>query len=227
MLESTAELQLARQWAQALLGEKNAAKYYISEQNFVAAYRVDGSFSFIVKGEPFYGQLYGENAYLDPRCTDIAIVNWNAHPGWSVRGSGFQFWEIKPENTGAPIELLSDAAEIEALLRVHAPDSSVMPGDDEAVFWGGIRNDLGELIACAVVVKWQSGFHMMASVVIRTEDRGLGYGSALSRGMVAHASTLGITFLGLGVRTGNIAAQRAYEKAGFTMLAEFTNYSRE
>jgi len=66
----------------------------------------------------------------------------------------------------------------------------------------------------------------MASVVTRTQDRGRGYATALSKGIASHAHQLGIPLLGLGVRTGNLAAQRAYEKAGFRKLGAFTNYSR-
>ena len=227
MFDSTEDFQLAKVWAEDLLGGQNVAKYYISEQNFEAAYKVDRSFSFIVKGEPFYGHLYGENPYLDPRCTDIAVIGKFSSPEFVVRGGGFQFWEIDTQSVSAAIELLTNTEEIKALIAEHAPDSSVLPGDPEEVFWGGLRNATGELIACAAVVKWQSGLHVMASVVTRTEDRGRGYGTALSKGIASHASELEIPILGLGVRTGNFAAQRAYEKAGFKKLGAFTNYSRE
>lgn len=227
VLSESRKLVQAQEWAITFLGKKNVAKYYISEQNFVAAHRSADSFSFIVQGEPFYGQLYGRDAYLDPRCTDFASLFPLEVDGFVVRGGGFQFWEIETETARAPIEVLTDAQEITALIQEHAPDSSVAPGDPEEIFWGGTRNDLGELVACAAVVKWQSGFHIMASVVTRTEDRGRGYGTALSKGIASHARELGIPLLGLGVRTGNSAAQRIYEKAGFKMLGTFTNYSRE
>jgi ribosomal protein S18 acetylase RimI-like enzyme len=227
MFEETSDLATAQEWAVAILREKNAAKYYMSAENFVAAYKGDGNFSFIVKGEPFYGHLYGAGAHLDPRCTNVAVADSRVEEDFKVKGGGFQFWEIETKSSQEPIELLSDAEEIAALIREHAPDSSVLPGDPEEVFWGGARNESNELVACAVVVKWQSGFHVMASVVTRTADRGRGYGTALSKGIAAHAHKIGIPLLGLGVRTGNLAAQRAYEKAGFKMLGAFTNYSRE
>ena len=227
MLYETRNLAEAQEWAHDLIGEENVAKYYMGEENFAAAFNNDGVFSFIVKGEPFYGHLYGANAYLDPRCTDVAVLGAFEVANYQARGGGFQFWEIDTKSAEAPIELLSNAEEITALIQGHAPDSSVLPGDFEEVFWGGVRDHSGDLVACAVVVKWQSGFHIMASVVTRTQDRGLGYGTALSRGTASHAHELGIPLLGLGVRTGNIAAQRSYEKAGYKMLGAFTNYSRE
>ena len=144
-----------------------------------------------------------------------------------MRGGGFQFWEAVTTESGPPIDILRDATEINQLIDEHAPDSSVRPGGSEEIFWGGIRDQVGDLVACAVIVKWQSGFHVLSSVVTRAQDRGKGYATALSAGIISYAYSLGITQIGLGVRRSNIAAQRAYEKAGFKMLAEFTNYSRE
>ena len=227
MLEQTSDLATAHQWAVAILRDGNVAKYFISESNFLSAYKSESSFSFIVRGEPFYGQLYGEEAYLDPRCTEIATLDKNEREGWVNRGEGFQFWEAQTGANGSSIEILSNAEEINSMIADHAPDSSVHPGDPEEIFWGGIRNGLGELVASAGLVKWQSGFHVMVAVVTRTQDRGKGLATRLSAGMLAHANSLGIKEIGLGVRTGNIAAQRAYEKAGFKKLAEFTHYSRE
>ena len=228
MVDGTQDLEVARSWAAQLLKDKNPAKYYISEDNFVAAYKNHSTFSFIVTGEPFYGHLYGEGAYLDPRCSDLAAtpVNSFSNPEFSARGGGFQFWEATTTSHDSRIELLTDAIEINAIIDEHASDSSVRPGDSEVIFWGGLRNEVGQLAAAAVIVKWQSGFHVMASVVTRSEDRGKGYATRLSQGILSHAHSLGIDLIGLGVRPTNIAAQRAYEKAGFKKIGEFTNYSR-
>lgn len=228
MLDGTQDLEVARSWAAQLLKDKNPAKYYISEENFVAAYKNQSTFSFIVKGEPFYGHLYGEGAYLDPRCTDLAVTPLDSfhHSEFSVRGGGFQFWEARTSPRDTQIELLTDANEINFLIDNHASDSSVRPGDSEVIFWGGLRNEFGQLAAAAVIVKWQSGFHVMASVVTRKENRGNGYATRLTQGILSHAHSLGIDLIGLGVRPTNFAAQRAYEKAGFLKIGEFTNYSR-
>ena len=228
MLDGTQDLQVARSWAAQMLKDKNPAKYYISEENFVAAYKNHSTFSFVVTGEPFYGHLYGEGAYLDPRCSDIAATPLNSlnDSEFSARGGGFQFWEATTAPHASHIELLTDAVEINSIIDEHASDSSVRPGDPEVIFWGGLRNEEGQLTAAAVIVKWQSGFHVMASVVTRSEERGKGYATKLSQGILSHAHSLGIDLVGLGVRPTNFAAQRAYEKAGFTMIGEFTNYSR-
>ena len=229
MLDGTQDLEVARSWAAQLLKDKNPAKYYISAENFVAAFKNENAFSFVVTGEPFYGHLYGSGAYLDPRCNDIAIASEESFtpPGFAVRGGGFQFWEARTEANGAIIEILNDANEINDLIDRDAPDSSVRPGDPEEIFWGGVRNEEGRLASAAVVVKWQSGFHVLASVVTRAEDRGKGLATKLSLGISAHAHSLGIDLIGLGVRPASLAAQKAYTRAGFTLIGSFTNYSRE
>jgi ribosomal protein S18 acetylase RimI-like enzyme len=228
VLDGTQDLATARSWAAQLLKDKNPAKYYISEENFVAAFKNESTFSFVVTGEPFYGHLYGEGAYLDPRLNDVAAAPLNSlsNPAFSPRGGGFQFWEATTSLNESPIELLTDAVEINSIIDEHAPDSSVRPGDSEVIFWGGLRNEAGQLAAAAVIVKWQSGFHVMASVVTRESDRGKGYATKLSQGILSHAHSLGIDLIGLGVRPTNGAAQRAYDKAGFKKIGEFTNYSR-
>ena len=227
MLESTSELSTAQEWAAELLQDKNPAKYYLAQENFVAAYRKNASFSFLIKGEDFYSQMYGPDAHFDDRCIWLSVTGGEPSlAGKMQSGRGFQFWEAVTSENASSIELLDNAAEISSIITEHAPDSSVQPGDPEEVFWGGIRNEAGELTALAVLVKWQSGYHVMASVVTREEDRGKGYATKLCSGMISHAHSLGIKEIGLGVRRTNIAAQRAYEKAGFTMLAEFTNYGR-
>lgn len=228
MLESTEDLETAQQWAADLLVEKNVAKFYISEENFVGAYKQSDAFSFIIKGEHFYGHLYGAGAYFDERCTNVAVTGYKPESlGALKQGVGFQFWEAITADSEMTIELLINVDEINLILNEHAPDSSVRPGDPEELFWGGVRNEAGELAALAALVKWQSGFHVLSSVVTRAQDRGKGYATKLSQGISSHAYSLGIKEVGLGVRSENYAAQRAYEKAGFKKLADFTHYFQE
>lgn len=239
-MKQTADLATARSWAEELLGENNSAKYYFAPENFVTAYRNGDSFTFLTvdNEEPenprYYSQMYGDGAHFDERANFLSVASDKALiPGYMSHRQGFQFWEAPTSADfhqvlpGSRFEVLHDGDEINDLIDNHAPDSSVRPGDPETVFWGGIRKDNGELSALAVIVKWQSGFHVMASVLTRSSDRGKGFATQLATSVLNHASTLGISTIGLGVRTTNLAAQRAYEKAGFRKLAEFTNYSRE
>ena len=228
VLEATDKLEDAKAWATEILGDQNSAKYYLSPENFIVAYKNNDSFSFLIDRDSLYSQMYGPNAYFDDRCLWLSVTGSETDlAGKMKRGRGFQFWEVLTSKNNVPIELIDDAQEINAIIDEHAPDSSVRPGDPEELFWGGIRNELGELAALAVLVKWQSGFHVMASVATRSQDREKGYGTQLVLGMISRAHSLGIREIGLGVRTENISAQRVYEKAGFKKLAEFINYGRE
>ncbi len=228
MSEHTSDLVTARRWAREILGGQNPAKYYLAPQNFVAAYRSDKSFSFLIDGDNFYSQMYGPNPHFDERCIWLSVTGSEPDlSGKMVSGRGFQFWEAPTSQRASHIELLTNGDEINAIIAEHAPDSSVHPGDPEEVFWGGVRNEEKELVALAGLVKWQSGFHVMVSVVTRLQDRGKGYATLLAEGMISEAHSSGIAEIGLGVRTTNTAAQRVYEKAGFKNLADFTNYGRE
>lgn len=232
MFESTEDFQLAQLWAEEFLGDKNVAKYYFNASTFVVGYKSAESFSLLVKDGSFYAQLYGASAYLDPRATEFACEGSEVRSfeNFAVRGEGYEFWELETADSVGKIELihlLHDADEILEFIENHAPDSSVRPGDGEEIFWGGLRNSLGVLVAVAVVVKWQSGYHVMSSVATRTQDRGQGIGTALTIAIASHARELGISLLGLGVRRDNYGAQRVYEKAGYKRIGIFTIHSRE
>jgi len=227
MLEETEDLDTALSWANAALDVKNAAKYFMGVENFVVAYKNAESFSFVIEGESIYSQLYGSNAHFDERCQSVALADSSRETFHGLRrGGSSQFWEVKTCDNGSKIELLQDYFEINEIINEHAPDSSVRPGDPEEVFWGGVRNEFGELAALAALVKWQSGLHVMVSVVTRSQDRNKGLATILSAGMVSHSFLLGISEVGLGIRDGNFAAVRVYEKTGFNKLANFTRYSR-
>ena len=228
MLEETEDLDEAQSWAHSALGVNNAAKYFMGVENFVVAYKNAESFSFVIEGESIYSQLYGPNAHFDERCQSVALADSSRETFHGLkRGGSSQFWEAKTRDNGFKIELLEDYSEINDIIDEHALDSSVRPGDPEEIFWGGVRNEFGELASLAAVVKWQSGLHVMVSVVTRSQDRGKGLATKLSAGMVSHSFLLGISEVGLGIRDGNFAAVRVYEKTGFNKLANFTRYSRE
>ena len=227
-MQETSEISVALEWATEIFGLSNVPKYYISPGNFLNAYRNGESFSFTVTGDPSYGHAYGNNPHYDPRWGKVAVAD---HHPQEILGAkpryGFEFWALQTAPTGAMIEVLTDADLINVLLDESAPDSSVRPGGNEEIFWGGIRNTADEVAAIGVLLKWQSGQYVLASVATREEDRGKGYATALAAGISAHAYSLGIPEIGLGVRDNNVAAQRAYAKAGFTRLAAFTNYFQE
>ena len=112
-------------------------------------------------------------------------------------------------------------------MKLHAPNSSVWPGNPELVFWAGKRNQSGELIAVGAVTMWETGQKVLSSVGTSEHERGKGFATKLVAEMVAKAYELGFPRLGLAVHAKNIAAKRAYEKVGFILCGEFTIFERE
>ena len=231
-MQETFEISVALQWATEIFGSSNVPRYYISPNNFLNAYRNGSSFSFTVKGDPVYGHAYGSAPYYDPRWGKVAVAD--VHPEQILGAKpryGFEFWALQTAiangDPRAYFEVITDAELINQILDKSAPDSSVRPGGNEEIFWGGIRNEAGEVASIGVLVKWESGQYVVASVATREENRGKGYATALVAAMGARAYSLGIAEIGLGVRDNNFAAKRAYEKAGFMCLAAFTNYFQE
>lgn len=227
-MESTSDLAIARQWAAEYFSEKNVAKYFLDVEKFVVAYRSTDSYSFVLTHKPFYGHLYGPSAFLDPRLSEVAIADREPQQlSGFTRKEKFQIWEARTFPGQSSLVLLHDDDEINFMLDNHAPDSSIRPGEKEVVFWAGLRDPKGLLMAGATVVQWSSGYHVLSSVVTRSEYRGKGLATQLCTEILSEVYSRGISTLGLGVRADNFAAQRAYTKAGFQKLAEFTNYSRE
>jgi ribosomal protein S18 acetylase RimI-like enzyme len=68
---------------------------------------------------------------------------------------------------------------------------------------------------------------MFASIATHSDYRGRGLAQKLVRQMLANAAERKIGHVGLGVFAENIAAKRAYEKVGFSLIGEFTSYQRK
>ncbi|MHB1252442.1 MAG: GNAT family N-acetyltransferase, partial [Acidimicrobiales bacterium] len=140
----------------------------------------------------------------------------------------WDFYSVDASRThnDGDVEVLDDDDLIAEILHVHANDSSVWPGRDDIVAWYGLRDADDDLMSLGALVRWESGHHVLASIVTLREYRGQGFGQELVQGMVARARERGITWVGLGVSHTNIAAQRVYIKAGFSLRANFTTFSR-
>ncbi len=110
------------------------------------------------------------------------------------------------------------------ILDTHAPSSSVYPGNPEVIQWGCVRNDAGEVSAIGALVRWSSGAHVISSVATVESQRGNGFATQLVKRFISRANELGISTLSLGVSHKNVAAIKAYQNAGMTEIAQFTNY---
>ena len=140
----------------------------------------------------------------------------------------WDFYSIDTDNFAnfEKSEVASNDQEIEALLKAHAPDSSVWPGNEEILFWGSIREE-EKLVATGALVKWRTGQVMFASIVTHTDFRGRGLAQKLVSRMLSSVDALGVKRVGLGVFAQNYSAKRAYEKVGFELIGEFSSYQRK
>jgi ribosomal protein S18 acetylase RimI-like enzyme len=141
-----------------------------------------------------------------------AVVEWDCY--WS------------PTKAGSAVdEQRSTDEEIAAFLKLHAPDSSVFPGNDEILQWVEIF-DGGELAAVAALCRWESGRVVISSVGTHTDFRGRGLGKQLMEKCLIAGEALGEKYLSLGVRHQNESAQRLYRSTGFTLMHNFTYCER-
>jgi ribosomal protein S18 acetylase RimI-like enzyme len=225
-VQATSDYKVALQWATSLLGELNVPKVFIGQENFLEAFLNNDSFSFTTKGDMPYGQAYGPNPFIDPRWEKCAVAYSKGAPtyGHLQIANQFDFYGRKTEVIAGfeELEICADNALIEKVLKENAPNSSVYPGNSEIIFWGQVEN-----AAFGALVKWKSGFHVLVSIVTVESMRGKGLATELTKRMVSKAARLGIQEVALGVSHKNPAAIKAYERAGFIVLAQFTNYYLE
>ena len=230
LVEST-DYALAQKWAIEIAGDPNQAQLIIPEDRFIRAVRNSNSVSLTTREEKLFGLGLGVNPPLDPKWKRFTIerkaVKSNYEGAESVLDLDIYSIETRLyENSPMAVEIQGDE-EISDFLKVHAPNSSVWPGNPELVFWAGIRNDSGELIAVGAVTMWETGQKIVSSVGTAEHERGKGLATKLVAEMVAKAHELEFPRLALAVRADNIAAKRAYEKVGFALCGEFTIFERD
>ena len=119
----------------------------------------------------------------------------------------------------------STDSDIAAFLKVHAPDSSVFPGNHEILQCVEIYEG-EELAAVAALCRWESGKVVISSVATRSDLRGRGLGKQLMDKCLIAGHQLGEKYLSLGVRHENESAQRLYRATGFALMHNFTYCER-
>ena len=230
LVEST-DYALAQKWAIEIAGDPNQAQLIIPEDRFIRAVRNSNSVSLTTNDEKLFGLGLGINPPIDPKWKRFTIERKAARSNYEGAESvlDLDIYSIETSLYGnSPIAMeIHDDEEISDFLKVHAPNSSVWPGNLELVFWAGIRNDSGELIAVGAVTMWETGQKVLSSVGTAEHERGKGIATKLVAEMVATANELEFPRLGLAVRADNIAAKRAYEKVGFALCGEFTIFERD
>jgi GNAT superfamily N-acetyltransferase len=228
---ATSDIEIAKTWVTTLLGEGNPALFFLSPLRFETCERTPDSLSFTLSGTQRYGQAFGPSPPINSgwtRCSIDAspfgdrLGALQANDRWDFYSLDTTRCEVDP----LLIELSEDDV-IREVLERHAPHSQVWPGNPELVSWFGLNDPHGELASLAALVRWESGLHVLSSVVTVTEMRARGYARRLVGGIGGELRRRGHDWLGLGVAHDNAPAKRVYEQVGFVCRAHFTTYSLE
>ncbi len=226
---STTHPATALRWSVELFGEGNPAQFFLAPNRFDSAERTDDSLALTLHGPQLFGLGLGPPAPHRPdwqRCI-LANADGVEHVGALHASDHWDFYSVDASRThvdGDVVALTADAL-ITEILQLHANNSSVWPGERGIVSWYGLRDTEDDLVSLGALVRWESGWHVLASITTVSEFRGQGFAQELVQGMIARARESGIRWLGLGVNHSNLAAQRVYQKAGFALRANFTTYT--
>ena len=201
---------------------------YAPEQRFITAHVNDENLSFSVADEDgsVFAMALGKDPIILPCDRLSTTLNVKVDLAKYIHRVNWDFYSIDTDSfiSGKKAEICTDESEITVLLKGHARKSSVWPGNDEVILWGGKRID-GQLISVGALVKWRTGQVMFASIATHTDYRGRGLAQELVTEMLTSVAVLGISHVGLGVFAENASAKRACEKVGFNLINEFSSYA--
>lgn len=228
-MERTSSYSQALEWAAQLGIEGVTPSVWIPEVGFEYALRnSDGSVSFTRDGSPNFGLGIGPDPIIDELWQRFALPKALAKEK-TLNFKLVNRWNPYQIETAGFIDLCG-ASEIsqegiKEFLDLNAPESSVYPGNPETIFWAGLKID-GELVAVGCLGTWESGAHVISSIATKITERGKGYGTSLTRGLLAIANQKGIKKVFLAVNAKNEVAARVYENIGFQSIGKFNTFER-
>jgi ribosomal protein S18 acetylase RimI-like enzyme len=200
---------------------------WVPASHFVSADFDGENLSITRRDEKLYGMAFGTAPFISPDWDNFSIESRGLSqlPDGIVKEAE---WDCYQAPTAAGIDVaerkMSDDA-IAGFLKVHAPSSSVFPGNDEILQWIEIIED-GELLGTAALCRWQSGRVVVSSVATHGDRRGEGIGKKVMAASLSAAHKLGEAVLCLGVMHANESAHRLYRSMGFTLMHNFTYCER-
>lgn len=201
---------------------------WVPKDGFISSeYDGQANLSVTRTGEKSFGFALGSHPIINPEwesCSIESIGISHISKGLKVVDQWDCYWA---ETVSAEIknDRIASDLEIEEFLKIHAPDSSVFPGNKEILQWVQIHEG-DQLRAVAALCRWESGRVVISSVATHSEARGQGFGSALMKKVLATGTQLGEKYLSLGVLHQNESAQRLYARSGFTLMHHFTYCER-
>ena len=198
-------------------------KTWVPREKFISA-DIDGeNFAISREDDGIYGIALGRSPKVPDTWKSFSIESRGvaAIPEqYKALGEWDCYWSPTIAGELSSSQEVSDEV-IEKFLKIHAPQSSVYPGNNEIEKWITIF-DKGELVAVAALCRWESGFLVASSVATHSEFRGKGYGKQVMKDCLIGAHNLGATELSLGVMHSNTNAHRLYESSGFRLMHCFT-----
>ena len=202
---------------------------WVPRSEFVRAFANDQNLSVTRRSETFFGWAFGPNPTFDKDWRECAVTRSTPRDKtshlklisqWDAYGMATQQMQ---DSTHLSYEVLTDHDEINRMIEKDAPELSIRADDSEVVAWIGLRSD--SLVALGALCQWESGFHVLSAIVVKTEERGRGLGRKITEALVDYALKREIRYVALGVRAKNDAAIKTYERIGFEKLGEFNTFS--
>lgn len=228
-MHRTESYQEAIEWALELGPEGLAPTVWIPEKGFRYALKnSEGSVAFTRDGSPNFGLGVGADPIIDPAWQRFALPR-NLEKNKTIKFKLVNRWNPYMINTAeiqdtGRVQVIETNG-VENFLDLYAPTSSVYPGNPETIFWAGIRIE-NELISVGCVGTWESGARVISSIATKTSERGKGFGSEITKGIVAICNKRGIEEVYLAVNAKNEVAARVYERIGFKGIGKFNTFER-
>lgn len=171
------------------------------------------------------GRLLAEVAEVAPwpwRATVSRSAHINPWPRTGPHSWHWMLTDAAPPAPGHPVEDLTDADEINAVLDVANPDSFARPGaSDRLDTWLGVRVD-GMIVGVGAVEQMPDGTGHLRGVSVLPTYAGRGLGTALSAGLTRRAVG-GSGVATLGVYVDNHRAVGMYERLGYSVVHTFVS----
>ena len=212
--------------AEKLFGRNNYVRFAIAENRFTDAILEDDTI-WITNDEGF-GIALGAKAGSLTEWERFTLPRTAQPPEGSLTRGTWDFYATALLPTHVSTTAMTPLPDelIASFLALHSPDASVAPGDPEVVSWVYTLDTSEEISALGAIVKWQSGELCLASIATHSDHRGKGLATSLVSRMVETCAALGAHRVGLGVYAENNAAKQVYQNCGFTLINEFTSYSK-
>jgi GNAT superfamily N-acetyltransferase len=199
-------------------------KTWVPLEKFVSCeFDSDGNISISREDGEIYGLALGASAVIPNAWSKFSIdsrSSRNIPDDCDVKAEWDCYWSPTIAGDQIAESQVSDE-EIAEFLKIHAPESSVFPGDAEIQMWIDVVRD-GQLLAIAAICRWESGELVISSVATHTDKRGQGIGKELMNKCLIAARQCGSELVCLGVRHENESAQRLYASTGFTLMHNFS-----